>query len=80
MSYLISNVSTAVVQSSDKLQSNCRIVWAVSGDLEKVRNDGKWRMNETVETCKTIYSHKPIIDCKYSQSKRFQCSNRPKMH
>jgi len=37
-------------------------------------------MDEIVETCKTIYSHKPTIDCNYSQMKRLQCINRPKMY
>jgi len=37
-------------------------------------------MNEVVESCKAIYSHKPILDCNYSEKKRLQYFNRPKMH
>jgi len=37
-------------------------------------------MNEYVETCKTIYSHRLTLDYNYNQKKCLQCINRLKMH
>jgi len=38
------------------------------------------RVNENVEGCKTIYSHKTFIDHNYSQIKCLECLNRSRLH
>jgi len=40
--------------------------------IENCRINEKLRMNENVEGCKTIYSHKTFLDCNYGQMKRFK--------
>lgn len=51
----------------------------ISCRSKKIIMDDKWRMNEIIEVCKTIYSYKSILDCNYSQRKCSLGLNQPKI-